>query len=290
MAINFIGKKAFRGRIHMMRVSSIIRMDQMAEVLGANINPEKVAKDDVCIYVKPHVKKHENMNFEGSPYLDMIDGHNLAHLAFKNPDVPLIVCSKYDEDLIKNHVFDEKGEKLKNKVIFIPQHHCNFERVRRTRTKIKRVGYLGGYTDLKYFPQQLLYELAIRNMDFVFNTTFNTREEVIDFYKTIDIQLIWRPYKMIMKNPLKMVNSTSFGIPSIALDEKTFQMELEGCYLPVSDAEEFPLDEEKAFKEFVIRLDEFRHPPTYNEYAQRCIEKSEKYHIDNVAKLYRKLT
>ena len=273
----------------MMRVSSIIRMDQIAEYLGAKINPTEGYEDDVCIYIKPHVKKFENMHLEKRSYIDIIDGHNLAHLAFKNPDAAIIVCSKYDEELMSK-VYNKDGDLLKNRIVFIPQHHCNFERFERERTKIKTVGYLGGHTDLRFFPQRLLHELAIRNMDFVFNTTFNTRQEVIDFYKTIDIQLIWRPYKMIMKNPLKMLNAASFGIPSIALDEKTFEMEFKDCYLPVSNAEQSPLDEEKAFAEFLVQLDKLRNPNTYADYSKNCLERAEGYHIENIAKLYQKLT
>ena len=262
----------------MMRVSSIIRIDQIAEYLGAKINPTEGYENDVCIYEKPHVKKFEDMKFEGHPYLDINDGHNLGHLALKHPEVPVITISKYDQEIMSN-IYDERGQKIKSKVLFIPQHHCNFERFVRNRDKIKVVGYLGGYTDLFYFPQPLLGELARRNMNFVFNTTFNTREEVVNFYNTIDIQITWRPYKMILRNPLKLVNAASFGIPTIALDEKNFQMELEGCYRPVKD-----------FNEFLVALDELRNPPTYAEYSQKCLEKAEGYHIENVAKLYRALT
>ncbi len=271
MGITFFGKRAFRGRVHMMRMSSIIRIDQIAEYLGAKVNPTEGYENDICIYEKPHVKKHENMKFEGRPYLDINDGHTLGHLAEKNPTVPVIVLSKEDYEKMHNSV--------PNKIIFLPQHHCNFERFVRDRKSITTVGYLGGHTDLFFFPQQLLGELARRNMQFVFNTTFTTRQEVIDFYKTIDIQLVWRPYKMILRNPLKLVNAASFGIPSIALDERNFQMELDGCYVPVTN-----------FEEFLVELDRLRSPYVYEEYSKKCLKKAEEYHIDNIAKLYRNLS
>lgn len=270
MGITIFGKRAFRGRIHMMRMSSIIRIDQIAEYLGAKVNPTEGYENDVCIYEKPHVKSHEDMQFEGHAYLDINDGHTLGQLAAKHPEVPVIVISK--EDYEKMHAA------LPNKIIFLPQHHCNFERFVRDRKNITTVGYLGGHTDLFYFPQQLLGELAKRNMTFVFNTTFNTRQEVVDFYKTIDIQITWRPYKMVLRNPLKLVNAAAFGIPTIALEERNFQMELEGCYMPVNN-----------FEEFLVQLDNLRNPSTYAEYSQKCLKKAEEYHIDNVAKLYRNL-
>ncbi len=270
MGITFFGKRAFWGQVHMMRMSSIIRIDQIAEYLGAKVNPTEGYENDVCIYMKPHVKKFEDMKFEGRPYLDINDGHNLGQLALKHPEVPVIVISKED--------YETMSRSVPNKIIFIPQHHCNFERFVRNRRRIATVGYLGGHNDLFYFPQPLLWELARRKMDFVFNTTFSTRQEVVDFYKTIDIQITWRPYKMRLRNPLKLVNAASFGIPTIALDEKNFQMELEGCYLPVHN-----------FEEFLVQLDYLKNPSVYAEYSQKCLQKAEEYHIDNIAKLYRNL-
>jgi hypothetical protein len=86
-----------------------------------------------------------------------------------------------------------------------------------------------------------------------------------------------KPFTMLA-NPFKIVNTSSFGIPTIALDEPPFQ-EMAGCYIPVKTVEEF-------FKEFDnLREDTNR----YQEISKTCLEKAERYHIDNIAKLYQAL-
>ena len=94
----------------------------------------------------------------------------------------------------------------------------------------------------------------------------------------IDVQLVWRPYHKTLSNPLKLVNASSFGIPTIALDEDAFK-EMEGCYLPTD-----------TLYGFLGHLDALRtQPGLYDEYSKRCIAKSEDYHIDTISKLYKNL-
>ena len=81
-----------------------------------------------------------------------------------------------------------------------------------------------------------------------------------------------------MRNPLKIVNSASFGIPTIMYEESSAK-EMEGCYIPV-----------RSLDEFLIKLDKLRsNPALYDQYAQRCIEKSEDYHIEKIGQLYKNL-
>jgi hypothetical protein len=56
--------------------------------------------------------------------------------------------------------------------------------------------------------------------------------------------------------------------------------EMEGCYISVHTLEEFLAELDK------LRLNH----ELYDSIAKRCIGKSEEYHIDNIAKLYRNLT
>ncbi len=79
-------------------------------------------------------------------------------------------------------------------------------------------------------------------------------------------------------NPLKLVNSSAFGVPTIAYDEPVFE-EMKGCYLPV-----------KSLDEFLKKLDDLvTSPSLYNEYSERCLEKAKEYHIEKIAKLYKDL-
>ncbi|MAG60144.1 hypothetical protein CMO96_05160 [Candidatus Woesebacteria bacterium] len=255
---------------HAMRVSSMIRGDQIADQIGAKFNPEKGYENDVCIYVKPMVRKNEDFNFEGKPYLDIVDGHNLGQLLIKHPEVTVIVCSKID--------FVTMSSVVPNKIVLIPQHHCNFERVKRTRQEIKTVGVIGTKGAFTLLPKGLREELAKRGMELLEFSRFFTRQDIIDFYLKIDVQVVWRPYKKLLSNPLKMVNAASFGIPTIALDEPAFK-EVEGCYLPVNNLNEFLFELDKLKENLWI----------YSNYKSKCLEKSEEYHIEAISKLYKEL-
>ena len=256
---------------HLQRVSSMIRGDQIAEYLGVKLNPESGYQEDCCIYVKPMVRKGEDFKFGGKiNYVDIVDGHNLGQLLEKYPNVGCIVCSRAD--------FETMSKVIKNRIIVIPQFHCNFERIHRTRTEVTTVGVIGVTGAFAYLPEGLKEELAKRGMNLIEYSKFFTRQDIVDFYQRIDVQIVWRPYKKLLSNPLKIVNAMSFGVPTIALDELAFR-EVGGCYDPVHTLEEF-LD-----RLDVIRLD----PAVYADYSVMCLAGAEKYHINNIAKLYKNL-
>lgn len=255
---------------YLMRVSSMIRIDQIAEAIGARVNPISGYEDDVCIYIKPMVKKGYDFKFEGKPYIDIIDGHNLGQLAQKHPEVTVIVCSQADYNVM--------SKAIPNKIVLIPQHHINFDRLKRTRTEIKTVGTIGTRDAFPYLPKELRGELSKRGIELVEFSRFFKRQDIIDFYLKIDLQIVWRPYKKILSNPLKIINAASFGIPTIALEEKVFK-EVDGCYIPVN-----------TFPEFLECLDALiSSPEMYKSYSLEGIENTERYHISNIIKLYKEL-
>lgn len=258
-------------RGHLMRVSSMIR-EQVIPYIGAKLNPKSGYEDDICIYLKPMIRKGDDFTFEGArAYFDLIDGANLAQVAHRHPEVGIIVCSEADYKIMSK-------ELPNNKLVLIPQHHCNFERMKRTRTGIKTVGVIGTKGAFPYLPKGLKEALRERGIELLEFSTFFSRQDIIDFYMKIDVQIVWRPYKKILSNPLKLVNAASFGIPTIALDEKAF-WELKGSYIPVG-----------TFEAFLGALDGLINNPTlYDNYASKCIEASERYHISNIAKLYEQL-
>ncbi len=279
MSISIFAKQTTlnrRGYLH--RVSSMIRGVQVAEQIGAKLNPSGDYENDVCIYVKPHVPKGHDFNFEGKKnYLDIIDGHNLGQLLLKRPEIIGIVCSDVDYEIMTN-IYNEKGETIKNKIVLIPQHHCNFGRVKRTGDRITTVGAIGTPTAFDFFPKDLKKELKKRNIKLFEFSGFRTRQEIIDFYMKIDVQIVWRPYKKILSNPLKLVNAASFGIPTIALDEPAFK-ELAQYYFPVNN-----------LTEFLTCLDELRaDPKLYASYSNACLGKAEDYHIEKIGELYKEL-
>ena len=260
-----------KGRGHLMRVSSMIRGDQIADQIGARFNPTERYENDVCIYVKPMVRKGDDFLFEGRKnYIDIVDGHNLGELAKQHPDVGVIVCSEIDRKTMASCI--------DNEIVLIPQHHCNYERLHRSRTEIKRVGVIGTTGAFPLLPDELKQGLESRGFELETFSRFFTRQDIIDFYMRIDIQLIWRPYRKTLSNPLKMVNASSFGVPTIALDEKAFG-EMDGCYLPAG-----------SLREILGHLDDFRDVSgMYDDFRERCIARSERYHIDKIGQLYKQL-
>ena len=269
---DFVSKeKSYKGNGHLQRVSSIIRADQIAEKIGARLNPTEGYVNDVCIYVKPYVKKDQDFKFEGRKnYIDIIDGHNLGQLALKHPEVGVIVCSQADYDTMKSVI--------PNEIVLIPQHHCNFKRFKRSRNEVKRVGVIGVDAAFTFLPEGLKDELTKRGMELVKFSKFFSREDIINFYLNIDIQIVWRPYGKTLSNPLKIVNAASFGIPTVALDEPAFK-EVQGCYIPVETPERL-LSEIEVLKNT---------PDLYESDSKTCIELSDRYHIDNISKLYEEL-
>ena len=264
-------KKPLRkGQGHLLRVSSIIKGEQVAKQIGAKLNPQSGYKKDVCIYVKPMVRKGHDFKFEGKPYMDIVDGHVLGELMVKYPKVPVIVCSKAD--------YETMSKAIPNKLILIPQHHCNFNKIKRTRTKVTTVGMIGTKTAVDFLPKGFKEELEKRGMKFLFFSRFFKRQDIIDFYMSIDIQVVWRPYKKILSNPLKIVNASSFGIPTVALDEPAFK-EMKGCYFPVKTPKEL----------FETISDLKKLDDLYDLCSHESRIKAEKYHIENIGELYKEL-
>jgi hypothetical protein len=259
----------------LMHMTSRIRGEQIADFIGAKLNPTEGYENDVCIYVKPDYKPGQTFLFEGKKsYLDILDGPHCIDLLKKYPEVTVIACS----DL----VYEVLSKTIPNKVVIIPEHHCNFERQRRNRNGITAVGCIGTEPSFKYMPKDIKELLAARGMEYVELDKIFTREDVVIFYLNIDVQIIWRPQFQTsynqLRNPMKVINASSFGIPTIMYEEPSSK-EMDGCFIPV-----------RTLDEFFAELDKLRsNPELYDQYAKRGIEKSEKYHIENIAKLYRNL-
>jgi len=274
--ISFFAKKPVHAPPdgHLQRVSTIVRAYQIAEYTGAKVNPTEGYQNDVCIYVKPPFKPGGDILFEGKPHLDICDAYYLYEIAKMYPSMPVISTSDWNCEILKRL--------LPNKIINIPEQHCNFEGIRKSKKDITTVGCIGTYAAFPYLPKGLKESLAKRNIELLEFSQFFTRQDVVDFYMKIDVQIIWRPYadyrKDILMNPRKIVNASAFGVPTIAYDEPAFK-EMDGCYLPVSNLDEF-----------LVKLDDLiASPSLYAEYSEKCLKKAEKYHIEKISQLYRDL-
>ena len=110
----------------------MIRGEQMADYLGCKLNPKRGFESDVCIHVKPP----DFSKVKDGDWVDILDGRGLLRHLKDRPNVNAIAFSQY--------TYNEYQEVVKNKMVLIPQHHCNFDRELRPQRDIRTVGFIGG--------------------------------------------------------------------------------------------------------------------------------------------------
>ena len=250
--------------------SGEIRGRQMTDKLKANINPKSGYEDDICIYIKTFpstfIPKHT--------YIDVLEDSMGLRWVRNHPEVGIIASSK--------SIYDYLSKELPNKIVLIPQHHCNFERVVRTRKEVEVVGIIGNPASFQFPLGEFEANLNLMGMELLtfIKKKFKHREEVVEFYKRIDIQVVWRPnIDGILRNPLKLVNAMSFGIPTVAYPEEDFNVELSSSFLPA-----------RTIDQLLFGIKWFRdNSDLYSSWSKNILKKAEEYHISNIAKLYQQL-
>jgi len=243
--------------------SGQIRGLQMANYFQARLNPPEWSYDfDVHIWVKQQPPEDLPKN----SYLDVIDEPRRVSWLLEHPECGVISSSVTAHEYLKETLG-------RDDVILIPQHHCNFERVRRSEGPIKVAGVAGGQGAIQYDIEELKKALKDLGIEFRWKQNFKNPDEVVKFYEGLDMQIVWRMMDRPLKNPLKIVNAMSFGIPTAAYPEIGYK-EVEGYYWPVKTIDELV----KTIKELRDGFD-----------ADRLVEKAEEYHIDNISKLYEQL-
>jgi len=246
-----------------------IRGRQVAEWLKARQNPISEYENDVCIYIKKFPRV-----FSNKQYLDIIDRWKYIEKLKQFPELNVIAVSKL--------AFSYLSNKLRNKIVLIPHHHCNFERFQRPKRDIKIAGFCGSRGAFSPYENEFREKLSKIGLDLNVCYNYTSRQHVIDFYKLIDIQIIWRDQKarsQNLKNPLKISNAGSFGIPTISKPEEFSVIEYKDCFLSA-----IGIDEACGYAEQLKRDDKL-----YNDLSKKVLERSEDYHISNIANLYKQL-
>jgi hypothetical protein len=258
---------------HLRRGSSLIRAHQIADFIDAKVNPKSDFEDDVCIFIKPsYLRKGETYELPGRKrYVDLVDAYQLFGWFLENPEINVIVVSKAN-------LQDCLDIGLKNKIYPIPQQHCNFENILRPKREILTVGHIGNPDPYLFSNLELLTKsFKVYGLEYKDYYLYMDRNDVVNFYKGIDIQIVWRPdasaYKL--KNPMRIINAGSFGIPTVAYPEKAFK-EIEGYFIPARTLDEMV--------EKVVQLKE--NEDMYFEYTQKVLDLSKNYHISEISKLY----
>ncbi len=143
----------------------------------------RVENGDTYIFVKQGF----NENWPQGSYLDLVDSYAQRYEVVKRGDIRAIVftkeCEKYMTGLIDH-----------SRIVYIPQHHCNFDRVVRLEDKeVKTIGFIGGVAafsgiDIEKFTK----EITEAGFNFILKwcsikwRIYPTREEVVNFYKNIE--------------------------------------------------------------------------------------------------------
>ena len=250
--------------------AGIIRGKQISEYIDGKLNPIDGYENDICIYIKCVPPK----NYPKHTYVDVIEDSAGLRWAKSHPDVGIIASSK--------SMYDHLRLTLKNKIVFIPQHHCNFEQWIRPLRDIKVAGIIGNKAAFQYPLDKLRERLEYINIELktLIKHDFQSREEIVEFYKNIDIQLVWRPENDTpLRNPLKIINAMSYGIPTVAYPEITFVEECSGLFSEATTIDKL-IQEVKWLKDALH---------WYYMYARVGVHKSVNYHIDTISKLYLQL-
>jgi hypothetical protein len=253
---------------------------QLADRIHARCNPTEDVQDDLCIGVKllPGSIRRDKLPTGavlGDYYLDFIDHHtSLAWLA-RWPDIKVIVCSKSGQAWLNTHV--------RNPLTFIPQHHCNVARELRPDRPVKTVAYIGLMTGLPPWYDTVNDAVAKMGLTMRYFTDFQTREDVVNAYRQTDIQFQWvegMPEKLAhTKNPMRVINGLSFGIPMVSNRLPAYIAECSGMHV---STETIP-DAMTAIHDLATI------PDLYGWYATHGPDFAEAYHLDTVAEMFRGL-
>jgi hypothetical protein len=250
------------------RGSSLIRGEQVAKYIGAKYNPKSGYENDLCIYLKP--KTLDSVK-DGS-YVDVSDaGEYLVEQLKNRLKIKVITSSQCTYEFVK--------ERLKNDVVLIPEHHCNFERTVRSRKEINTVGFLGTPRSFTYPIDEMRKRMKKIGIEFITNFNYKNRQDVVDFYKQIDLQIVWyiadnSPFK----HPGKFINAASFGIPSIANPQVGYK-EFEGNYISI-----------KTIDSLIVEVEKMKNKDYYSQWSSKIMKAAEKYHISKIAEKYKQLT
>lgn len=279
MNISFFARPYFLGidpsiskEPFLMRLTPLVRGEQMAQFLGGKYNPEDGFENDLRIYIKP---KSLNAIKDGD-YVDVSDsGDYLVELLKERPKIKLIASSLVLYEYLK--------ARLPNDLVLIPEHHCNFERTRRIRDGMTTAGFVGA-ASLANFAANDKIGRALEKIGVKFEAYyyFKNRQDVVNFYKQIDLLIVadfdWIDDSEAYRHPTKLISAASFGIPAIARYKVGYK-EFEGNYIPVNDMDSL-----------VKEVQNLKNKNYYDAFARQIIAAAEPYNIENIAKLYRQLT
>jgi len=256
--------------------SGEIRGRQMAFAVDGIVDADKIYSDDVLVFIKGQPPRRI-IDYVRKVYVDVDDGWRAIPFLKANPDVVPIAASVVGQRYLSEQL--GRGD-----VLLIPGHHCNFERCIRVTSKVSAVGYIGYPENLHIDIDVLRKALDAIDIHFVAKTDAKSREDVCNFYKSIDIQVCFRKKNEMnpapeLRDPLKLINAGSFGIPTVAYPEPSYADEFDGCFVEVS-----------SLNDIVNQCMQFKNNAwLYHEMSMKAMQRAEQYHIDYISPLFMRL-
>ena len=264
----FLRKNDATGGPYVSRVSSRVRGEEISEYMGTKYNAEERMADDLCIFIKPRGLN----SIKDGDYVDILDDITLVPKLKERPGVKVIAMSQAQYEYLKKN--------LNNEIFLIHHHHINFERFRRTRNT-NLVGGAIGHSKYAYdLYGEIKESLSGSGIDFISILSYQTRQDMIDFFKKIDFLVAWNvdEYKDYPhSHPTKIINAASFGIPSLTQPIVGYK-EFVGFYIPIEDTDSLVGE--------AVKLKDVSY---YQTWSDKVYEEAEKYHISRIAELYKQL-
>ena len=257
--------------------SSIVRGQQIAEQLGCPFNaPESDIQDgEVVVFVKSFNINPISLLQRGCKvYLDVVDTDVMLPLISIEPRINVIAISQRAKEYIKARLPEHR-------VVVIDEHHCNFDNIHIEKRFPKTVGYIGSKNRIDCID---FIATLLREKGFIFKWLFCekhelTRQDVVDFYKSIDIQVNYCLPRIIegmppeLKNPLKLANAASFGIPTVGYPEMHWK--------------DFNAMFEATTPELVVTRCLNIQQLWYRDYSQEFIQEAKRFHISKIVEQYK---
>lgn len=206
--------------------SSLLRGRQIAEALGLECDPPVISARETVVAIKCW---HHDFPRFGHLYCDIVDSDSLLPVLQASPHLGVITCTEKGRDYV--------SARIENNIKVIPHHHCNFENRTRSEKEPCVAGYVGGAGNLDLNVAETKKALGKIGMDFLvlYNDGISlSREDICRFYLSIDLQVVFRKPRLMpnmppeLKNPLKIVNAGSFGVPTVGYPEPCFEAANDG--------------------------------------------------------------
>jgi hypothetical protein len=260
-----------------------VRGKQVAELLEGKQNPTEGYENDTCIYVKVIPPE----NHPKHAYLDVDDSTRALEFLRHHPQIGVIATCNLQKEYLTQEL--KRGD-----IVCIPHIHPNYENWRRPDREVKTVGIIGSRTSFVYSIPKMKKKLKGIGLDLLYEVDYwktygdelgmtedQRRLKVVDFYKQIDIQIAWSKGAFTMnveqmKNPNKLINAASFGIPTVASPNLHFMWDWKGYFMDAYSIEELVLGVEYLKDNHGI----------YQKTADRVFDYAKQYHRDEIKKLY----